>query len=202
MLTILIPTHNRPKELRIALGSLIKIMVPFKVIINCDDKSINENILKEFPRVDITFYKKKFWNWGEVYAFLIQKVQTEYFYFLEDDDKLRTDFEFLNSSSKPDYYFGYYNPHARESTTIVKIRKWFTSLRGITHNELFRKYSRPEELTHFQLGQLVFKTENIKKVPTNNNKYNDWYLFKDNPGTIEYLDKVLYSQGLSHYSIS
>lgn len=202
MLTILIPTHNRPRELRIALGSLTKIKVPFKVIINCDDKSIDKNIINEFKILDITFYKKKFQNWGEVYAFLIRKVQTEYFYFLEDDDKLNTNFNFLNSNSKPDYYFGYYQPHERESTNIIKLRKWFLKMFGSTHTEIFKQNPNAQDFTHFQLGQLVFKKEIINEVPSTNDNYNDYYLFKNNPGTVECLDQVFYKQGLSHYSIS
>ncbi len=201
LLTILVPTHDRPKEVRTALRSLNKIQLPFKVIINCDDKSIDESILKEFPKLNITFYRKKLWNWGEVYNFLISKVQTEYFYFLEDDDTINTSFDFLESNG-PDYYFGYYNPHKRENTNIIKIRKWFQKLIGSTHTEIFEMNPEPKDFIHFQLGQLVFKKEKIKEVPITNDKYNDYYLFKDNPGTVICLDKVLYSQGLSHYSIS
>ena len=211
MLTILIPTHNRPKELRNALISILaaRIVVPFKVIINCDDESVPEEIVNDYPSLDITFYKKKFRNWGEVYEFLIKQCETEYLYFLEDDDILKTNFDFLLPSTEStkwmdefDYYFGYYLSHEREGVSVVKLKRWFSTL--LKKNNMHKKLLTgvPEDLKHFQLGQLVIKKRCIKKIPINNDKYNDYYLFKDNPGSIKYIDKVFYKQGLSHYSIS
>ncbi len=93
-LSVLIPTFNRPDNLRNCLNSLLSQdwQVSYEVIIsedNYDNESITRNILKEFPMMPIKFFIQKknlgmFENWN----FLIKEANGEYFTILNDDDIL------------------------------------------------------------------------------------------------------------------
>jgi len=200
-LSILIPTHDRPEQLQNCLLSICKadIQIPYEIIINCDDNSIKDINFNKY-KLPIKIYNNKFFNWGQVYNFLYKKSNGNYIYFLEDDDLLLTSFDFLDYDF--DYYFGMYYPNKRENNTLKKFRNSFKRIWSFTHTKLFFNYNIPEKFIHFQLGQIIIKKEIIKKFPKTDNKYNDYYLFAKNPGTIKYINKLFYKQGESHYNVS
>jgi len=199
-LSILIPTHDRPEQLQKCLLSIRKanIQIPYEIIINYDDDSIKDINFNKY-KLPITIYNASFINWGQVYNFLYKKSNGEYIYYLEDDDTLLTSFDF---ELKNDYCFGLYYPNARENSTLKNFRKSFKKIWNKTHTELFNYYNIPEKFDHFQLGQIIIKKEIIKKFPKTDNKYNDYYLFFRNSGSIKYINKLFYKQGKSHYNVS
>jgi glycosyltransferase involved in cell wall biosynthesis len=199
-LSILIPTHDRPEQLQKCLLSICKanIQITFEIIINCDDNSIKDINFDKY-KLPITIYNNNFSNWGQVYNFLYKKAKGEYIYYLEDDDILLTSFNFDLVS---DYYFGLYYPNKRENSTLKRFRNSFKKIWNYNHFKLFNYYSIPEKFEHFQLGQLIIKKGIIRNFPKTDDKYNDYYLFFKNIGTIKYINKLFYKQGESHYNVS
>jgi len=212
-LSILIGTYNaRKSSFFRTLSSIYNQEFNFEidVLINSNDGiSIHDDIqsfLKENKNknIDLQYYNQKMENYGLYYKFLFDKSQTKYIYFLEDDDLLMQDFIFLNAegAEKYDYFFGKYIPHNKMSCVdVFKLRK-LPYFNISSFNELFKKYSTPESMSEFQLSQLVFKKENIKNFPTDDCTYNDYYLFKNNPGSIKIIEYFLFEQGFDGKNIS
>lgn len=209
MITILLPTH-RPNFFKKALYSLIKYKKTSKtisqLIINCDDKTSKDNckyvkkyfylIKKYFPDFEIYYISTKNDSINKIYYNLIQKTKTEYFYFLEDDDMLLNDFNFLEDSKKYSYFFGLYiinDKHENVTNSAI-----INSVQSI--KKIFKV--KPEDIPLFQLGQVLFKTKNIKWFPTEEHTYNDFYLVKNNPGSIKHIYQYFFKQGWSEDSYS
>ncbi len=63
------------------------------------------------------------------------------------------------------------------------------------HYNLFNFFDTPEKFWYFQLSQILIKKSIIKYFPKTSNKYNDYYLFKNNPGSIKFINKFFFKQG-------
>ena len=200
----------------------LDIQIPYEIILNTNSPIANleQNLLKnrwlKFSHLKIS--KNYFLdNWGESYKYLFNLAKGEYIYFLEDDDLLLTDFSFLDDSnlatkkeqklnlshlknSSPDYYFGKYKYHVLREN--INWKQEFFKLFKLNHKKLFFEYPNPDNFQSFQLSQLVIKKKIIKFFPITNNKYNDYYLFKNNPGKIKYLNKYFFQQGIAKNNVS
>jgi len=146
-------------------------------------------------------------EWYKSYYLLYKKslkYNSEYIYYLEDDDILITDFSFLEKENKPDYYFGMYNINeSREEISQKEFVLWFMKIPE-NYSKIFKQFDTPEKFDHFQLSQLIIKKDviNKKHFPITNDKYNDYYLFKNNPGKIKKIYKSFFKQGISKNNVS
>ena len=206
MLTILLPTHRSelfPKSLESIFVVRKNSETISNLIINCDKKKSNNyckyikkyipEIKKNFPNFKILYSSIDNNSINEIYYNLIKEAKTEYFYFLEDDDQLLTNFNFINK--KYDYYIGLYKIHPlheifNESKIIQEIKKV----------NFFKQ--DPKEIPWYQLGQVVFKTKKIKWFPSIVDTHNDFYLLKNNPGKIKIMYNYFFKQGWSFDSFS
>jgi len=210
MVTILLPTH-RSQFFEQALTSIInnkKISsVMSQLIINCDDRVSNDDCIyvkkyrdiieQFFPNYKILYNSTKNNSINKIYYDLIKNVETEYFYFLEDDDILLNTFDFLLKEEKrKDYYLGLYKINIKhEDFNESRIIKEFKKIKNI-----FKLNS--EDVSWFQLGQVLFKTEKIKWFPKEEHTYNDFYLLKNNPGSLKFIYQYFFIQGWSEDSYS
>ena len=91
MISVLIPTYNRPDQLKKNLLSLKdQSLKNFKIIISDNSENdISRNIVKEFKNLNIK-YIKNYKNIGPKKNFLnlLSKVKTNFFCYLLDDDYL------------------------------------------------------------------------------------------------------------------
>ena len=210
MVTILLPTH-RSQFFEQALKSVINnkkvSSVISQLIINCDDKISNDNCLyvkkfrsiieQNFPNYKILYNSTKNDSINKIYFDLIKNVETEYFYLLEDDDILLNTFDFLLEEEKrKDYYIGLYKINKNHDQFSNK--KLYDQIRKIKN--LFNL--NPEDLPWFQLGQVLFKTKKIKWFPNEEHTYNDFYLLKNNPGSLKFIYQYFFIQGWSEDSYS
>jgi len=209
LLSILILTHDRPFQFRECLNSVLKadIDINFEILINCDDDSISQITIDSLTKDSYLENKIKLFNYspdnyGKIYKYLINKSKGKYLYFLEDDDLLITNFSYLQNSSY-DYLFCKRVPDfSREPGKVINYLKYLKSFKDKKHTELFNIFKTPEEFIYFQLGDLIIKKDTLHNIPLSNNKYNDYYLFKNNIGSIQYLNNILYKQRSSHYNVS
>jgi len=211
MLTILLPTH-RPEFFDKALESVFvakeKSKVITNLIINCDKKDTNNNckyldkyqkLIKKYFNKNYKFIYTQNQSINDIYRNLIDNVMTKYFYFLEDDDILLTNFNFIKKYNLIDYFIGLYkinNKH--EDFNESKIINEIKNINFIN--------SKPEVVSWYQLGQVVFKTEKIKWFPEKIHTYNDFYLLQKNlelnRGKIKIIFKYFFKQGWSADSFS
>jgi len=210
MITILLPTH-RPQFFEKALFSVLHKKISSKtisqLIINCDNRLSKDNCLyikkyfyiieKYFPNFKVLYNSTKNNSINKIYYDLIKNVETEYFYFLEDDDILLNSFDFLlQEERKLSYYFGLYKIHPKhEQFTNKELYDQIQKLKDI-----FKL--NPLDLEWFQLGQVLFKTEKIKWFPKEEHSYNDFYLVKNNPGSSKLILQPFFEQGWSEDSYS
>lgn len=194
MITILLPTH-RPEQFNNALDSIFVQIKKSKnisqIIINFDSDEIylNDNqkkILNNIPHKILNIRNQG--NLNSIYKGLIESCETEYFYFLEDDDILLTDFDFVKGN-RLSYYFGLYKIHPNHDEFTNK--ELYYQIKNIKNIFKFE----PENLPWFQLGQVLFKTKKIKWFPEKEHTYNDFYLIKNNPGSVKIVYQNFFKQG-------
>jgi hypothetical protein len=103
LITVILLTH-REKFFERALNSIIesqkKSKLNYNLIINCDcQKNYLKNYLKRifdnFKNIQMFYITTKENSINDIYINAIGNVTTEYFYILEDDDELLTNFNFL-----------------------------------------------------------------------------------------------------------
>ena len=186
-----------------------------KIYINFNTRyvePVNTQILNHIEKlntlieVDIS-YEHFSGEWYRWYEYLYRKADTEYIYYLEDDDQLRTDFSFIFKTDCPadciiDYFYGLYKHHEDMEPNFNLSEFLLPFKRNLSHKDLFKIYYKPEIFTYFQLSQIVIRKEIIKHFPTNSNIYNDYILFKYNPGNIKYIKQYFFSQGYDGLNIS
>ena len=189
-LTILIPTHKRPKYFQRCIKSVVDFCPHAKIIVNNDSADIDETYDAEY-----FYYQGK--NLSDVYKYLVSMVQTEYLYFLEDDDFLLPNFEEkIKNELDHDLIIGKYIPCDRDYSS----KRTFKYTMGITKDlmDINNEY--------FQLGQVIFKTEIFDGFKWFNNSdiHNDYRLvhslMKDN--NYKYINKFLYRQNYVGDNIS
>ena len=168
-LTILILTHNRP-QLFYRLFNIIK-QYECEIIVNNDSNDVLT--LPNGNYKNIRLFHNKFSNLSDIYKFLILKVNTSWFYILEDDDIPLNFFKaFVNFS---DLNFNDLNFNDLNFDAIVG--SYFT------FDKRFVKYDL--ESKDFQLSQIIFKnkTFNFNSLYDRCNGdciYNDYYFVKEN----------------------
>ena len=187
-LSILIPTHNRPKLFDRCLKSVLEQLDDdIEIIVNNDSMDIN--IHSYHP--NIHYYFNKYDNLSDVYKFLLEKSTGEYVYFLEDDDYLANGF--TNIELKTDLICGNYCPTYKPNDIInfLKIHKdeYITP----------RDYLKVLNLKDLQLSQYIFKRSIIKdfEFPKDNNIHNDINLVMHaltNSKDVKTLNKVFFYQ--------
>lgn len=186
-ISILIPTHNRPKLFTRCLGSVLsQIPKDVEVIVNNDSSDINEIV---HPQV--TYYYNKYNSLCEVYKFLLDTSCGEYVYYLEDDDYLVDGFFDVELDSDlivGNYCPTYDTPNMIEFMTLYKdqYKTPATFLKELNHE-------------HLQLSQHIYKRSHIIdfSFPKDSNIHNDIKLTIHaamKAQTIKTLNKVLYYQ--------
>ena len=159
-LTILIPTHNRPK-LFYRLFEKIK-DYECEIIVNNDSNDVPTLPIRN--NKNSRLYHRKFNNLSDIYKFLISSVNTPWFYILEDDDIPLNVFKAFSN---------------------VEIKKDTDAICGsyYTFDKKFIKYNLHSK--DFQLSQVIFKNKpfNFSSLYDHcdgNCIYNDFYFVKNN----------------------
>lgn len=187
-LSILIPTHNRPKLFDRCIGSALKQLPDdVEIIVNNDSSDI---VINEY-HPNVQYYFNKYDNLSDVYEFLFKKSVGEYVYFLEDDDYLSNDF--MNINLEADLICGNYCPTYKPNDIMKYLRIHkddnFTS-------ESYLKHMNIDDL---QLSQYIFKRHTIEDFifPKDNNIHNDINLVMHatvNSRSIKTLNKIFFYQ--------
>ena len=204
MISFLIGTYkDRKRSVLDTINSILskKFLFDFEIIITTTDGSK----IEPFPNKKIKYFINDFKdNWGQYYKFLFKQATKKYIYYLEDDDQLLTNFSFLIQESNYDYYFGKFKSHPKHDKIIEVIKEFKIAKKLKTHDKIFRYFNTPEKFKTFQLSQILIKKDiiNIQTFPVSNNKYNDYYLFKNNPGSIKFIPIFFYLQGWDGKNVS
>lgn len=162
-LSVLIPTHNRPKLFARCLDSVLsQITSDVEVIVNNDSNDITE-----ITHPQVSYHYNRFSSLCEVYKFLLTVAQGEYVYYLEDDDYLVDGF--FEQDLNADLIVGNYCPKYNTPNTLT-----FMSLYkdGWTTTDSFLKNLNTE---HLQLSQHIYKRSCIDDFdfPNDSNIHND-----------------------------
>jgi glycosyltransferase involved in cell wall biosynthesis len=162
-LSILIPTHNRPKLFPRCLRSVLEqITDDVEVIVNNDS-----NDIEEISHPQVTYHYNQYSNLSSVYKFLLSQATGEYVYFLEDDDYLRPDF--LSNKFDADIIVGNYMPTFNPDYTLQAMTYYKD---GKYASEAFASLI---DFKLLQLSQFVYKRSAIVNFPfpLDNNINND-----------------------------
>lgn len=189
-ISILIPTHNRPKLFERCIGSVIsnfaKYPADIEIIVNNDSNDIKE--IKNTKNINIKYYYNKF-QLTDIYKFLVQNASGDYVYFLEDDDYLSPNFydKIKDVLGKSDLIIGKYY-------SCDKSEKISNDILRIQH--LKKDFDIEDEM--FQLGQIIFKRsifENFKWF-NDNDIHNDYKMTKYFLKNYKYIkvNKIFYIQ--------
>ena len=158
-LTVLILTHNRPQLFYRAFNAVRNYCC--EIIINNDTNDIT--FIPRGSYKSVGLYHYKFNSLSDNYQFLISKVQTPWFYIVEDDDIPYHVFQAFTSLDT--------NTHDAICGSYLTVGKKF-----IRYNL---------ESSDFQLSQVIFKNKplNFRSLYLHCDGdciYNDYYLVKDN----------------------
>ena len=182
-LSVLIPTHNRPKLFTRCLTSVLDTLdgLEFEVIVNNDSNDITE--IKD---TRVKYFYNKFSNLTEIYKFLSDNANGKFVYFLEDDDVMMKSFRKVFSLLNDKVICGSY----------------FHEDKFLDLHQRVTKFS--SESADFQLSQVVFKKEdlnfsNLLDKCNGNCIYNDYYLFKNSVKDFEEVSLCFYRQTTDGY---
>jgi len=179
-ISILIPTHNRPLFFEMCLKSAVNQKYPNIEIIVSDDSDCQnyaEEIVNKYNNGKIKYFKKESTGPTDNYLNLIQQASGDYSIFLEDDD-------FFSNPGVLSKYADLFYPEVIgiifQYMKKTEIGKFFEpkKFNVISSSEFFLEFPDRENPCGFQLGQLLFKTEEVKKI--------DYKKFNDSP----FLDEV------------
>ena len=194
-LSILILTHNRPLLFKRCINSVLRNLPNYEIeiLVNNDTNDIKE-IYSD--KVSIKYFYKIYNDISKIYSFLFKKSKGEFIYYLEDDDYIKNNF-FKEIDFNFDINFFNYC-----SNSILKNynSKYFIN-RFLLKNKKFKNVNNLDNFISiydnrdFQLSQIIFKKNKLKKIPKGNNIDNDYKLFKSlSPASIKYNNKTLYVQ--------
>ena len=177
-LSVLIPTHNRPKLFIRCLNSVLNTLdgLDFEVIVNNDSNDITE-----MEDLRVKYFYNKFNNLTEIYKFLSDNANGKFVYFLEDDDVMMKSFRKVFSLLNDKVICGSY----------------FHEDKFLDLHQRITKFS--SESADFQLSQVVFKKEdlnfsNLQDKCNGNCIYNDYYLFKNSVKDFDVASFCFYRQ--------
>lgn len=124
--SIIIPTHNRPKQVEKLLVQLLKIQNCEVVIV---ENNSSEERLREYRQIELLKNQKIFYTIGENIGagdarnFGIEKAKGTYIFFLDDDDVMTNEFiDLLNSFSFTEdvYRFPYWINNKKRKPSLRK----------------------------------------------------------------------------------
>ncbi len=179
-ISILIPTHDRPiffiKSLESALSQKYQNL---EIVVSDDSEGTKyaEDIVKRYSSEKIKFFSKIPSGPTDNYINLIKNASGEYAIFLDDDD-------FFISSESIDKYVRYIQS---DTVGVIlqpmkknEIKKIFSkvSVKKFSTEEFFISFPNRNDPCGFQLSQVMFKTEIVKKI--------DYHKFNQSP----FLDEV------------
>lgn len=177
-LSVLIPTHNRPKLFTRCLTSVLDTLdgLEFEVIVNNDSNDITE--IKD---TRVKYFYNKFSNLTEIYMFLAEHSNSDFVYYLEDDDVMLKSFRKVLDLLKDKTICGSYF-HVNK---LLKFRQ--------------RVIPFSSESPEFQLSQVVFKRKdlnfsNLKDKCNGDCIFNDYYLFKNSVKDFDVASFCFYRQ--------
>ena len=162
-LSILIPTHNRPKLFTRCLESVLQQITPdVEIIVNNDSQDISE-----INHPQVKYFYNKFDSLCDVYKFLLRQAQGVYVYYLEDDDYLVGDF--LEQQLNADLVVGNYCPKYQTPDMLSFMTMYSDAT--MTSDEFIRNLNHE----HLQLSQHIFKRKHILdfEFPGDSNVHND-----------------------------
>jgi glycosyltransferase involved in cell wall biosynthesis len=187
MLSILIPTHNRPILFERCLKAILSQMTDnIEIIVNNDSDDIIE-----IRHPNVKYYYNQFDNLSQVYEFLLNQAQGEYVYYAEDDDYIVEDFTKIVLDA--DLIAGNYYPTYGQSNTLPCMQLYKNNILNTA------EFIDSTDLFHLQLSQYIFKRSTIMdfKFPMDNNIHNDIKLVihsASNASTIKTMNKVFFYQ--------
>lgn len=157
-LSVLILTHNRPKLFERCIQSvLLNKPVWAEILVNNDTSDITEIDGATY------YYEKNYDDISKTYQYLFDVARGEYIYYLEDDDFVVSNFwdiisNDLSSNNNNNNLMYQYVP---ENNMNLYFERFI-------HN--------PDINRHFQLGQIVFRKDDLDVFPKGNSIHNDWVL--------------------------
>jgi len=163
-LSILILTHNRPALFERCIKSVLKNKPDnVQVLVNNDSNDIDE-----VPGATYFYENNK--DITKTYQYLFDKAIGEFIYFLEDDDYVVPDFyDIMNEVS---------------TNTVFR----YVPYSGISD---YFKFWKGDFDYNFQIGQMVFRKEDLKEFPTRvNYVHNDYEIYK----SVNTISKFKYSK--------
>ena len=190
-ISVLIPTHNRPKLFERCIQSVFSAFkffpVELEILVNNDSNDIVE---QSFDGINIRYFYHRDTNISTIYKKLFCESGGEYVYFLEDDDIMaETFFQVLSEFDEDILYFNY---------VPYKITKNFIDFFKYTNNQFSSKedFLLNYDDFNFQFGQICFRKKclNLDEFPSDNYIKNDFLIFKSIKGTFKNIDKYLYRQ--------
>lgn len=196
MISILIPTHNRPLLFKRCINSVLNqnTKVEYEILVNNDSDDIEEIY---HDKIHIKYFYNSYSDLSIVYKNLFDAAKYPYIFYLEDDDYLLPNF-FKHLDFTVDINFCEYVsfPHISEKTQDIiyrqKINRRYSSYTDI------KKFINDINTEYFQLSQLcAFKKNLLKEFPSGNHIENDLLLFKNiskNASSFKYIAKKLWVQ--------
>jgi len=196
MISVLIPTHNRPLLFKRCINSILNqnTDVEYEILVNNDSRDIEET---HHDKISIKYFYNHYSDLSLVYKHLFNSAKYPYVFYLEDDDYLLPNF-FKHLDFTVDINFCEYIslPHIDESiSTALERQKINKQYSHFTDPKKFIDYANTK---YFQLSQLcAFKKNLLKEFPIGNNIENDLMLFKNiskNAESFKYIAKKLWVQ--------
>jgi glycosyltransferase involved in cell wall biosynthesis len=196
MISILIPTHNRPLLFKRCINSILNqnTEVEYEILVNNDSCDIEEIY---HDKIHIKYFYNRYSDLSLVYKCLFDAAKYPYIFYLEDDDYLLPDF-FKHIDFTVDVNFCEYIslPHINENVQDAiynqKINRKYASCTDV------KQFVNNSNVEYFQLSQLCgFKKKILKQFPVGNNVENDLILFKNiskNAQSFNYIPKKLWVQ--------
>ena len=196
MISILIPTHNRPLLFKRCINSVLhqNTDVEYEILVNNDSCDIEETY---HDKINIKYFYNHYSDLSLVYKHLFNSAKYSYIFYLEDDDYLLPNF-FKHLDFTVDINFCEYIslPHIGENLQIAlhrqKINRKYASFSDI------KKFINCANTEYFQLSQLcAFKKNLLDTFPSGNHIENDLLLFKaisKNAESFNYIPKKLWVQ--------
>jgi glycosyltransferase involved in cell wall biosynthesis len=177
-LSILIPTHNRPKLFSRALHSVLNILPKYEIqiIVNNDSNDIVEQYS---DNVCIKYYYYKYNDISSIYRQLFERSSGEFVYFLEDDDYILPNFFNCLDYSYDINYMEYISEPLINLYGPVKALDIISTNRKVNHNNNAQTFFDTFDDEEFQLGQILFDRKLVKDFPTGNHINNDYHLFRN-----------------------
>lgn len=193
-LSVLILTHKRPHLFTRAINSvLLNRPEGVEIIVNNDTRDITE-----VKGHNIEYHYENDDDISKLYQLLFEKARGEYIYYLEDDDYTLPNF-YSSVDYKHDIYYLEYLSKPVIETNGMKSAVLQSQVNKHLKELEMTSFVNSIDYEHFQLGQILFKHELVKKFPTGNVLHNDKELFIEaskHAQTFKYIDRPTWMQTL------